>query len=203
MNMSKPPWITSEMNNIARDRDILFRNYRRGKKKNELYRRAVEKRKEFNRLVKASRDSFYKEQLEISENDQVKFWKTLGNILGSTSNPKISRIFEYGSDILCDEETSVNKINEFFASIGENIMKGLPNIDYKQLYSANDKLKNEFNLMSVGRFLEIVNELSHTKSSGVDDLNSSFIIDAMQGIPEVFVKVCNESLCSGVFPTLM
>lgn len=62
IDTKKPIWFTSHINELARDRDTLFRNYRRGgKKDNAIYQRAVEKRKEFNKLVKLSRDSFYKD----------------------------------------------------------------------------------------------------------------------------------------------
>lgn len=190
INMNKPPWFTSEMSEIARDRDILFRNYRRGKKKNfDLYQKAVTKRKEFNKLVKVSRDSFYKEQVTIHKDDQVKFWKILGDIIGSKSSQQIGKVFEYGTNTLCDEESSVNRINEFFAAVGENIMEGLPTVEYKQMDPPNDCSKNEFALMTVVKFLEIVDELNYSKSSGVDNLNSRLIIDAMKGIPNVFVKI--------------
>lgn len=56
-------------------------------------------------------------------------------------------------------------------------------------------------MINVEKFLEIVDELSYTKSSGVDDLNSRLIIDAMKGIPDIFVNICNKSLQSGIFPT--
>lgn len=60
VNVSKPLWFTSHMSEVARSRDILFRNYLRGKRKNAaLYEKAVKKRKEFNNLVKKSRDCFY------------------------------------------------------------------------------------------------------------------------------------------------
>lgn len=45
-------------------------------------------------------------------------------------------------------------------------------------------------------FLKIVTKLSYSKSSGIDELNSKLIIDAMRAIPEVFTKICNESLKS-------
>lgn len=46
INISKPLWFTSHMNEVARSRDILFRNYLRGKRKNvELYEKAVKKKK--------------------------------------------------------------------------------------------------------------------------------------------------------------
>lgn len=71
VNVNKPPWFTSEMSEIARDRDILFRNYRRGKKTNNLlHQKAVEKRRKFNKLIKESRDSYYNEQLTLHKNDK-------------------------------------------------------------------------------------------------------------------------------------
>lgn len=54
--------------------------------------------------------------------------------------------------------------------------------------------------MSVAEFLEIVSDLTCIKSSGVDNINSKLIIDGMRAIPEVFTKVCNKSLQSGIFP---
>lgn len=137
----------------------------------------------------------------MSNSHSTKMTKVVGDVLGSKSNQKIGRVFEYGSDTLCDEETSVNVINEFFAYIGENIMKDLSNVEHKQLDPPNDTVKDGFNLISTVKFLEIVDELNYTKSSGVDDLNSRLIIDAMKGIPSIFVKICNKSLQSGVFPT--
>lgn len=47
VNVKKPIWLSSHRNEIAQDRDSLFRNYRRGGRKNkDLYERAVKKKKE-------------------------------------------------------------------------------------------------------------------------------------------------------------
>lgn len=94
INSRRPLWYTSQMGEIARDRDILFRNYRRGNRKNNtLYEKAVEKRNEFNKLIKVSRDSFYNEQLTLYKNNQVKFWQTIGDILVQKVNKKWIKYF--------------------------------------------------------------------------------------------------------------
>lgn len=99
IDIRRPIWYTSQLCEIARDRDILFRNYRRGNRKNnDLYTRAVEKRNEFNRLVKSSRDSFYKEQLSLYKYNQMKFWQTISDILGAKSEQKISKVFRKGKE---------------------------------------------------------------------------------------------------------
>lgn len=201
VDANKPPWFTSHMSEVARSRDILFRNYLRGgKKNNTLYEKAVEKRKEFNSLIKKSRDSYFKEQLEVNKGDQVKFWQTIGDVIGKKSEAKIGKVFRHGADILCNEQESVEVINKFFATVGETVTRNQPVIDYKQLDERVEIDMNNFKAMTVDSFLKIVGELSYAKSSGIDDLNSKLIIDAMKAIPEVYTKICNESFKSGTFP---
>lgn len=61
--------------------------------------------------------------------------------------------------------------------------------------------KSVFKPINLTVFLEIVSELSYSKSSGIDNVDTKLIIDGMKGVPEVFLKVCNKSLESGIFPT--
>lgn len=140
-------------------------------KNNRLYEKDVQKRNKFNRLVKLSRDSFYKDQLSLHKNNQVKFWQTVGDILSCKSTPKIDRVFRYGTVELCDEQSSVDTINEFFATVGERVLENMPNVEYKQLDPVSITKKGCFKLMNTNEFLELVKELNHTKSSGVDNIN--------------------------------
>lgn len=82
--------------------------------------------------------------MDLCKSDQNKFWATVGDILGRNSNQKIGRVIEYGTDNLCNEEDSVNTINQFFAEIGENILKGQPCTEHKQLDSRCENEKNTF-----------------------------------------------------------
>lgn len=78
------------MMEVARDRDRLFNKYRNSKKKNNrLYQQAVAKRREFNKLVKNSKDSFYKEEFLVHKANQTKFWELVNNLLGTKSSQKI------------------------------------------------------------------------------------------------------------------
>lgn len=92
IDKNRPLWFTTHMSEVARSRDILFRNYLRGGKKNQsIYEKAVTKRREFNSLVKKSRDSYFREQLEVNKGDQVKFWQTVSNVLGKKMNKKLEK----------------------------------------------------------------------------------------------------------------
>lgn len=77
VNVAKPVWFNSSLVELARDRDRLFRNFRRGGGKNqEIYKKASEKRKEFNKLVKNAKDDFFKEQLEAHLGNRSKNCRT-------------------------------------------------------------------------------------------------------------------------------
>lgn len=128
----------------------------------------------------------------MNKGDQDKFWQTIGDVLGKKNDQKIGKVYRYGTEELCIEQESVEVINDFFATIGEDVMKDQPIIEYKQLDTGFEIGKRDFKTMSVDIFLEIIAELSYSKSSGIDGLNSKFIIDAMKAIPEVFVRICNK-----------
>lgn len=74
----KPFWFNSYLREIAMHRDRLFRNYRRGGKKNkELHKQAVAKCRSFNKACKEARRNFYKEQLIKNCKDQKKIWQVI------------------------------------------------------------------------------------------------------------------------------
>lgn len=94
VNKLRPVWYNSDICNHARDRDILNRNYRRTGCKNKLfYKRLVNKRKEFNRVVKETKKKFYIDQIEMYRQDQNKFWKMLGELTSTKSCQTIDRVF--------------------------------------------------------------------------------------------------------------
>lgn len=52
-------WFSNNLVDLAIDRDRLFRNYRMGGGKNkEIYKKAANKRRESNKLVKTAKDDF-------------------------------------------------------------------------------------------------------------------------------------------------
>lgn len=64
----------------------------------------------------------------------------------------------------------------------------------------SDTTMDDFIPINVDKLLEIVKELNESKSSGIPDISSSLVYDAIFAIPEVFVKVINLSLKTRHFP---
>lgn len=111
---NKPVWFNSELCYMERERDILVRNYKRKRIKDETsYQRISLKRKEFNRKLQLTKQNFFKEQIELFKGDSKSFWKLLDNLLGHKSNRVIDRVYYHGTTELCLEHQTANIINTF------------------------------------------------------------------------------------------
>lgn len=90
-------------------------------------------------------------------------------------------------------------MNKFFATVADRITASTDCGAYQQLDPPEVETLNNFSNFTVDGLLEILGELSINKSSGIDGLPTSIIFDAIRAKPDIFVKICNKSLETGVF----
>lgn len=122
----KPIWYNSSLTSLATERDGLFNAFNRSKGKNvNIYWLAVSKRKEHNREVKKSKENYFKECLRLNKDNCNAFWKNINDLIGTTIESEVNRVFKHNTTYLCSEEESVGVINNFFASVGERLSKWL------------------------------------------------------------------------------
>lgn len=203
---NKQVWYNSSLKSIAVERDKLFQAFIKSKRKKPwLYQLAFEKRKEHNRAVKKCKEDFFKSCLKLNSENCKTFWKNVNDLIGTTVQPSIGRVFEYNTTYLCSESESIDVINKFFAGVAERLLEQLDRSSV-QVYSSNldektELVFEEFTPITVNIFLEIIATFSYTKSSGYEDLNSKLLLDTMKCIPQIFVYICNCSFNTGVFPT--
>lgn len=159
------------------------------------------KRKEFNRLVRKAKGNFYNEQILHCRGDPKNFWNLIGDLLGNEQAKEIDCVFLPGTDILCEINQTVEIINEFFAGIGINHGDSSDKYNLQdQLDPMPDEVMEVFGEIDSTSLINILKELNESKSSGIEDINSTLIFDAIYAIPEIFVKVIHLSLQTGVFP---
>lgn len=145
--------------------------------------------------------NYVTEQLSLYKNNQVKFWQYINRLNGSNVSRVIDQVYNPDTMELCSSETSVEQINNFFAEVGERVIKSLPHLDYTQHDEEVDIHMKEFELMGSTEYYDIIKEMDYSKASGVCDINTTLLLDAMKALPNVFLDICNSSLKSGIFPT--
>lgn len=204
VNKNRPEWYSGTLCNLARERDILNRNYRRtGGTNKELYEKLVKIRKEFNIAVKNTKKSFFSDQIEVYKKDHKNFWKLVGNLTGKKSERNIDKVYYPGTETECAIGETANIVNDFFATIGDNVIEVTERDNFIQLDPKPDSHLTEFKILDCNGLMEIIKDFDVFKSSGVDGINSCIMLDAIRAIPEVFVKLVNLSLQTGVFPSEM
>lgn len=198
---NRPVWFSGTLAVVARERDLLFARFRRGKKKNEeLYALAVRKRREFGDLVKNAIKTFFNEQLTLHKGDQIKFWSNMQDLLGKKSQVPVERVFKHGTTELLNFQESADEINKFFALVGDRTASTLSDELFTQKDTPAVGIMEKFTPFTYGSLLDTLKELSPHKSSGIRDIATSVLFDAIGAVPEVFVTSCNRSLETGVFP---
>lgn len=207
VNKNRPAWYGSTLCNLAHERDMLNRAFRRKGCRDELiYQNLVRKRKEFNRVVRETKKHFYLEQINQYQKDQKNFWKLLNELVGGkgkSGDVAIERVYLPGTDDLCEEWETAEVVNNFFASVGDKVTNGLNCGDCVQLDQEADSEMSSFKLMTSSELLTIIKDFDVHKSSGIQNINSKIMLDSIRAIPAVFTYLVNLSLKTGVFPDEM
>lgn len=170
INTTKPEWFSNTLYEITKDRDRLFRKYRQGKRKKPAFiSGSSKKRRAFAKLYKSANESFFQEQLLLNQNNALKYWSTISDIIGQSSEKSVDQVFLYGTEILCDERETANVVNEFFSTVGERVSKDLGHLPHVQLDDNPDLELADFPLMSITEFINIISEFKDNKPSGILD----------------------------------
>lgn len=153
VNTTKPIWYNQELYEVSKERDRLFKKFRRSKGVNEAtFQLAVNKRNLFAKMVRTAKEDFYHNLLDTNKDNSQKFWKTMKDILEQDVNIKITQVYHYGTNHLCDESSTADIINNFFSSVGERIAGKLTGMSYTQLDEEFDGELCEFPLMKMEDF---------------------------------------------------
>ena len=126
ISYNRPTWLTEELTEIGRERDIAFR-YARRKKSEAAFAHARNLRNEYNREIHNATCEYVMGQLEKHKHDQKKFWSSIKNVMPSKGVTKsVREVVNPVTGKMCTGKESVEVINSFFTNIGPNLNNKLP-----------------------------------------------------------------------------
>ena len=195
------PWITNSIKNAVVKKRNRFRDYRNfpTPKNLSLFKFARAKVK---KLINASKKQHYSSKLKSLLQKPKKFFKELNKLTGRIkSNPRLL-LKSDGKDITDSPEVA-NLFNNYFVSIGENIVKKIP--PPKSDFSYFEQIR--WNERSMFAFPTDYDEVSDTllslklgKSVGFDEISAEILRSCHNVIVPVLVEMINKSLSEGCFP---
>ena len=100
---------------------------------------------------------------------------------------------------------------KFYSNLAESLLKNLPNspnkfdINSVHQYYKNIELKDNFNLNLTmeKKVLEVLQFIDISKAAGIDKISGRFLKDGANILAKPIAKICNISISSGLFPTII
>ena len=219
INDYKPPWITNELIEQQKDRDYFYRKAKKTKMQDD-WNIAKHLRNTTNDNFRKAKADFIKDQLDNSP-DAAKFWRTIKSVYpskkGETSRNVISLKSEAGENV--PESETAHYINNYFTKVGAPKQKhklthrkpAPPNQGDRHPDEDSHSLKNEVDAAELlnealsitldeGKIIKLLRDINISKSSGMDNISSRLIKDALLVLLPEFVHLLNISLNTGTFP---
>ena len=115
INQKKEPWITNELIEIIKDKDLLLKRARK-RKDPELWKEAKRLRNQCTARLRNARAEFVKENLNNNLGDQKKFWKNIQEIIPSKkkSQKNSIKLIDKNTGQQVPEDKTTSFINDFF-----------------------------------------------------------------------------------------
>ena len=192
------PWMNAIIFKMMKKRDKLKRkaNKLKDSKLMEEYRKL---RNKITTEIRKAKKKYYSEKFANLKANPKQTWKTLKSIIPNKKSVESTISLNRGND----GETSLdisNAFNTFFAEVGSNLAKEIPNIDSPIENIHPGKKSFVFTPVSENDVFKIINSLKNTKSVGVDKISVYVLKLCAVEIANSITKLINFSLSSGEFP---
>lgn len=200
------PWITRglivSIGNRDRLKRILIKNFSTERK--EQYCRY---RNRLNRLLKITKDKYYRVQMENAGNNFKKIWRTINCATNSksakTSLSKITMRDEEGG-VIIDNEEKANLFNAFFTNIGSEMAKKIKcgNPGMLKKIGSNKIVRESIFLTPVteNEIIEVIGSLKNDTSAGPDAIQVKLIKAIHIHITKPICHIINLAFSSGSLP---
>ena len=196
----KEPWITNELLELIKDKDLALRKAKKSKKDSD-WKIACRFRNDCLSKIRKAKSDFVKNQLNNNQNDSKKFWKNVKDIWPSkkSKNSKITLIDQDTKKEIPVNETA-DYINRFFTHIGPKLSQELndPWL-YEGVVADRHLLNIEVNTIEL---YKLCKEIDIHKSSSVENISSRILKDAFMVQIDRLQYLVSQIFKTGIYPSL-
>ena len=206
-NKNKPlnPWMTSALLTSRKYKEKLF-----AKKVRKPCTENKEKFKQYNKLytslIREARKKYYFDKFIEYSKDGKKTWETINSVIGrNIRKVDIPTLFVSNGKILSGDFEISEGFNKFFANIGPDLAKSIPNSTKHFSEYLSEECRENFVFANVtpNILLDALNKLKNKNSSGTDKISTNLLKFIF---PSVMLPLChlfNLSFKSGYIPVQM
>ena len=162
-------------------------------------------RNRINDKVKATKASYDRNSFIQSKGNVRRTWKTINNLMSRRQNNQIVKDVKVYGISICNSNEISNAFNEHFSTIGPRLAREIPlTSDEESIYlenSTENYNKFCFRPTTTSDVFTLLNRLSKTKATGLDNISVRLIRECADIISGPLCDLFNKSLCMVYFLT--
>lgn len=201
------PWITPGLLKCIRNRDRLYKKYKKSPEKQANKITYTRYRNFCNSLLKKLKHSYEKNEFEKAKNKPKATWEVIKKITNTYSKSSTPiELLQLSSDPMA----SLNKVNHFFSSVGASLANNIQNTSKEgyNLPSQSSPLESQLNSLTildvdVNEINKIILGLRNDSAVGWDGISASVIKSSRLALAPIITHVCQLCLSAGVFPNTL
>ena len=198
----KVPWITSDLRKGMRDRDVAKRKAIKSNNPQDwaMYKRL---RNRINGEVKSTKASYYANAFIQFNGDSRKTWQFINELKSRQKNNASVKELKLNENSVTNSHELSNAFNDHFSTIGTKLANEVPLVtdgsSYADYIVSSDN-KFIFSPISSSNVFSLLNKLSKSKATGLDNISAKLIRECADLISIPLCNIFNNSLSSGLFP---
>ena len=205
MKLNSKPWITKVLLTSIKTKNKLFRNY----VKNYNQENKMNYKKHLNKLThikNLAKRMYYEKQIKENHQDSSKTWKIIKEIINYQQSSRKSNLPSTitidGQNYNASSKSFLNKLCEFFANIGANMISKNNQASSHQINIYNKRCMQSFVMHEISEDevrTSINNVKAHT-AHGFDHIPAKFIKTAACVLTPFLTRIFNKSVEQETFP---
>ena len=199
------PWITKGILTSTRVKSKLFKLFKKTKSK-DYYAQFKFYRDTINSLTRKSKKQYHKQYFQQHAHNIKKTWKGINNLLNRQGNLKVSDIFlNIDGKLLTDQKTVVDKMNNYFVNVADNLAKKIPKTHLTHKYFLKNPNAHSMYLTDIGpdEIHKIIQDMGINKSGDIYGNNPNLIKHGGPILIEILTLLFNKSIDQGIFPSAL
>ena len=167
----------------------------------------IDDQNQYNKQIRLSKAKMIEDQISRAKKDPKKLWSILKNAtdIQNKHSSRISEIF-IGNKLITSKDDISIKFNEFFANIGMEKAKSLPNIPTGCFKGYSPPPSTEsifFEKITPSEIIQIVERLENKTSVDINGISGKFLKNLIYPVAKPLAHIFNISVEKGIFPENM
>ena len=207
-SVRREPWVSPGLLISIKHCKKLYRKYLKNQSNKQIYAKYKRYNTELKRTKRAAMKQHYNSKCTEHRENTRKLWQTINQVIKKKNNKtEVIEALIIENLQVTNGSQIVNEFGKYYSTIGKKLAQGMPRPrrTISSYLSAVENNQKSIFLTPVTEveIHKIISKLLPKHSSGLDNINNKILKELGDLIIYPLTKICNNSLCKGVFPMAM